>query len=400
MAMRSLRLVPAVMIAFAAVACGGSDESGPEAFESAGPRPGSDSTGTGGVTLGPDGMPVGPDGKPLAPKLDGKYELSNYFDMTSAGVFPDAANDTLKALSNFKEKPTQTMVDLMDAANVPVVPTVLNAIPAIIRDKVLGWVDDNIIASLYKSAPFAKTMTGVLDDLASITTKFELVTTLDVPAGNGIGDALGSHTFSGVAWNWQDKRHLIGAPEVLKQLELQQVAVNAVALEKRSPELESGRLKIGNHKFNVPIGSFMILEVNKVLKEKFGVANLREALGAIVNCEAVADKVSKQCIDPIGPGKVCVDHKPELKGLCNTGLDILTGVVQGQISRLDLPLLDMKEGQAQMWDAPTEKGALDATIDRIDKGFWEAHVTVGKSDKKILATFIGKRIGDTANPTR
>ncbi|MBS2014237.1 MAG: hypothetical protein JST00_15225 [Deltaproteobacteria bacterium] len=397
---RTLRLVPAVMMAFAVVACGGADETGPEAFESEGKRPGSEGAGAGGVTLGPDGMPVGPDGKPLSPKLDGKYELSNYFDVTSAGVFPDTANDTLKALSNFREKPTQTMVDLLDAANVPVVPNVLNAIPAIIRDQVLGWVDENIIKSIYKTAPFAKTMTGVLDDLASITTKFELVTTLDVPTGNAIGDALGSHTFSGVAWNWQEKRNFIGAPEVLKQLELQQVAVNAVALEKRSPELESGRLKIGKHKFDVPIGSFMILAMNKLLKDKFGVANLREALGAIVNCEAIADTVSKKCIDPIGPGKVCVDHKNELKGLCNAGLEVVTGVVQGQISRLDLPLLDMREGQAQMWDAAAEKGPLDATIDRIDKGFWEAHVTVGKSDKKILATFVGKRIGDTASPSR
>lgn len=398
---RTLRLVPAVMIAFAAVACGGADE-GPGAFDSEGRRdnPAGGANGSGGVTLGPDGMPVGPDGKPLAPKLDGKYELSNYFDVTSAGVFPDAANDTLKALSNFKEKPTQTMVDLLDAANVPVVPTVLNAIPAIIRDQVLGWVDENIIKSFYKTVPFAKTLTGILDDLASITTKFELVTILDVPAGNAIGDAQGSHTFSGVGFNWQDKHNFIAAPEVLKQLELQQVAVNAVALEKRSPELESGRLKVGSHKFNIPIGSFMILAANKLMKDKFGVANLREGLGAVVNCEAVADAVSKKCIDPIGPGKICVDHKNELEGLCNTGLDVLTGIVQGQISRLDLPLLDMKEGQAQMWDAPTEKGALDATIDRIDKGFWEAHVTVGKSDKKILATFIGKRASDTTNPTR
>jgi len=397
---RTLRVVPAVMIALAAVACGGSDES-PDPYSADGTGgPGGAAAGPGGVTIGPDGLPVGPDGKPLPPKLDGRYELSNYFDLTSSGVFPDVANDTLKALSNFKEKPTQTMVDLMDAANVPVVPTVLNAIPALIRDYVLGWIDDTIVKSLYKSVPFAKTMTSMLDDMATITTKFELVTTLDLPVGNAIGDAPATHTFSGVAWNWQDKRNFIGAPEVVKGLTGQAVEANAVALEKRSPELESGRLTLGTHKFSVPIGSFALLAINRLVKDKLGAADLRAALGMVVNCAAVADTVSKKCIDPIGPGKICVDHKTELQNLCNTGLDILTGVVQGQIKELDLPLLAMKDGQAQMWDAPAENGPLDATIDRLDKGFWTASVTVGKTDKPILATFAGRRIGDVANPSR
>ena len=56
-------------------------------------------------------------------------------------------------------------------------------------------------------------------------------------------------------------------------------------------------------------------------------------------------------------------RSPELESarLCKSGLDVLVGVVQGQIKRLDL---------------------------------------VGKSDKTILATFLGRRIGDVAQPSR
>ncbi|MBX3193185.1 MAG: hypothetical protein KF819_39745 [Labilithrix sp.] len=395
---RTLRAVPVVMIACAVAACSGGDDGAPDPMT--GGYGNGTTTGPGGVTLGPDGMPVGPDGKPLAPKLDGKYELSNYFDLTSSGVFPNVANDTLKALSNFKETPTQTMVDLLDAANVPIVPTVINAIPSLIRGYVLGWIDENIVKSFYKSVPFAQTLTSMLDDLATITTKFELVTNLDLPVGDGIGDAQGTHTFSGVAWNWQEKRNFIGAPEVIKSLEAMPVAANAVALEKRSPELESGRLKLEEHKFTIPIGSFAVLAADRLAKDKFGATGLRDALGKVVNCEAIAEDVSKRCINPPGPGKICVDHKSEIKGLCNTGLDVLIGVVQGQIMRLDLPFLRLKEGTAQMWDAPTEGGPLDATIDRIDKGFWTAFVTVGKTEKPILATFVGRRTGDVASPSR
>ena len=53
-----------------------------------------------------------------------------------------------------------------------------------------------------------------------------------------------------------------------------------------------------------------------------------------------------------------------------------------------------------MWDAPADKGLLDATIDRLDHGFWTAGVNVGKTEKTILATFVGRRIGDVASPSR
>jgi hypothetical protein len=397
--MRTRRIVPVFLIAFAAVACGGTDDGSPDPMSADGTS-GAGSTQDNGVMLGPDGLPVGADGKPLAPKLDGTYELSSYFDLTSAGVFPEPANDTLKALSNFKEHPSQTMVDLLAAANVPVVPNVLNAIPSFIRDNVLGYIDEHIIKSFYGKVPFAQQLTAMLDDLASITTKFEMVTALDLPVGDAIGTSQASHTFTGVGYNWSDTRHVIDAPEVLSNLEVQSVSANAVSLEKRSPELETARLKIGDHRFTVPIGSFALLAANRLVKDKMGAADLRDALGKVVNCKAVADAVSKRCIDPVGPGKICVDHKTELEGLCNAGLDVLVGVVQGQIKRLDLPLLHMKSGEAQMWDAATDKGPLDATIDRLDHGYWTATVKVGKSDKTILATFVGRRIGDVAAPSR
>ena len=397
--MGKLGIVPVVLIALAAVACGSSDDGSVDPMSSDG------TNGTGGgngsnVALGPDGLPVGPDGQPLALKLDGRYELSSYFDLTSTGIFPDVANDTLKALSNFKEHPTQTLVDVLDAARVPVVPQVINAIPGLIRDQVLGFIDDHLFKSLYQSLPFAKTLTAMLDDLATITTRFELVTNLDLPPGAAIGESQGTHTFSGVAYGWQNKRTFIGASAVVKSLEQQSVAANAVALEKRSPLLESARLKLGDHRFNVPIGSFAVLAADALVKDKFGVPNLRAALGKVVNCDALADDVSKRCIDPIGPGKICVGHKSEIKGLCEVGLDTLVATLQAGIKRLDLPLLHLKEGEAQMWDAPTDKGLLDATIDRLDHGFWTAGVNVGKTEKAILATFVGRRIGDVASPSR
>lgn len=400
---KRLGAVAAFALAGAVVACG--DEAGsPAPFgDPNGARAGetaSNGRGKGGVTIGPDGVPVGPDGKPVRPKLDGKYELSSRFDMTTAGLLPEVMSDTLRALSSFREKPSQTIVDLLDVANVPLVPTVINAIPGPIRNFVLGYIDDHVFKALYDAVPVTQRITGLLDDLASIVTKFEIVTALDLPQGDAIGDFKATHTISGVGYEWDAKHHVISAPELLSQLAEQRVDGNAVALDKLSPELESGRLKLGDHTFSVPIGSFAVYAADELAKDKFGAADLRAAIGSVVDCEKLAEDVSNRCIDPIGPGKICVGHKSEIQQICTTGLDLLVGTLRSAIKQLDLPVLRLKDGVAQMWDAPTPDGALDATIDRIDHGFWTAMMKVTREERPVLATFTGRRIGDTSQPSR
>jgi hypothetical protein len=392
-------LVAVLALSGSIVACGGDEGAGGAGENGPNGPNGAGANGGNGVQLGPDGMPVGPDGKPLPPKLDGRYEVSSEFDLTTAGLLPEVMNDTLKALSNFREHPSQTIFDLADAAGVPVVPNVLNAIPGPIRGLVLGFVDEHVIKALYGAVPVTQKITGLLDDLGTIATRFELVTTLDLPMPDASGDARAKHTIAGVGYRWDNKRHVINAPELLTKLVEQPVKANAVLLEKRTPELETGRLMLRDHTFSVPIGTFAVYAADELAKDKFDAKDLRDAVGKFVDCEKLADDVSKRCIDPIGPGKICVDHKSEIKQLCTTGLDLVVGAVKGAIKGLDIPVLQLKDGVAQMWDAPAPGGALDATIDRIDHGFWTAEVNVGKNHKPLIATFSGKRVGDTKDPS-
>jgi hypothetical protein len=395
MSKRLAVLVGSIAIATSVVACGDEDPASRPA------QPTQSGDGPGGLSTKPvaghneDGVPVDENGVPVAPKLHGKYELYNKFDLTSTGILPDVANTTLKALSDFRESPSSTIVQLIDAANLPVVDQVLGVIPGAVKGLVYGWLDETIFKAVYEKVPVTKQITGMLDDLASIVTQFELVTTLDMPEGDAIGDARSPHSISGVAYNWSEQRHVINAPELLVNLTTQTPKTNAVLLEKLSDDLESGRLKIGDHTFSIPVGSFTVYAADKLVQEKFGVANLREAVGKVVNCDAVAKTVASKCIDPFGPGKVCVGHEKELKGLCTTGLDVLVGVLVGQIKALDIPLLKLEEGTAQMWDAPAPGQPLDAIVSRIDKGFWTASINAGgPTPKPVIATFTGKRVDE------
>jgi len=390
-------LVGSIALATSVVACG-DDEA---MVNPAQPTNASDKPGSQGPIAGynEDGVPVDSNGVPITPKLHGKYELYNQFDLTSTGILPDVANTTLKALSNFRESPSGTLVDLLDAANIPVVDQVLSVIPGAIKGLVLGYIDDTIFKALYDKVPVTKQITGMIDDLASIVTKFELVTTLDMPEGDAIGDARSPHMISGIAYNWNEQRHIINAPELVANLTKQTPKTNAVLLEHLSDDLETGRLKIGDHTFSIPVGSFTVYAADKLAQEKLGVASLREAVGKVVNCPAVAKAVAERCIDPFGPGKICVGHEKEITGLCTTGLDVLVGVVIGQIKALDIPLLKLEEGTAQMWDAPTPGAPLDAVVSRIDKGFWTASINAGGgAPKPVIATFTGKRLDDVQGP--
>ncbi|MBX3224509.1 MAG: hypothetical protein KF795_28605 [Labilithrix sp.] len=390
---KRLGAIAAFAFAAAVVACG--DDVGPAPLEKGASNGSSTPGGGGGVTIGPDGLPVGPDGKPLDPKLDGIYELSSEFDLTTAGLLPTVMNDTLQALSNFREQPSQTIVDLMDTANVPLVPTVLNSIPSGIRGFVLGYIDEYVFKALYGKFPVIEQVTGMLDDLASIVTRFEMVTRLDLPQGNSMGDIDAKHTISGVGYRWSEQRHVIAAPELLAQLVERPVDANAVTLEKRSVDLESGRLVLRDHTFSVPIGSFAVYAADQFAKDKFGATNLRGAVGKLIDCDKLAENVSNRCV-----GGICVGHKSDIKQICTTGLDLLVATVRASIKKLDIPVLNLKNGFAQMWDAPEVGGPLDATIDRIDHGFWTAAINLTAENKPIVATFTGRRIGDTAQPSR
>jgi hypothetical protein len=398
MSKRLAVLVGSIAIATSVVACGDEDA----AVNPAKPTQGDGPNGTSTKPIAghnEQGVPVDENGIPVAPRLHGKYELYNKFDLTSTGVLPDVANTTLKALSDFRESPSSTIVQLVDAANLPVVDQVLSVLPGAVKNLVFGWIDETVFKQLYAAVPVTKQIAGMLDDLASIVTQFELVTTLDMPEGDAIGDARSPHSISGVAYNWSEKRHVINAPELLVNLTKQTPKTNAVLLDTLSDDLETGRLKIGDHTFSIPVGSFTVYAADKLVQEKFGVANLREAVGKVVNCDAIAKTVSEKCYDPWGPGKVCVGHEKEIKGLCTTGLDLVVGVLIGQIKALDIPLLKLEEGTAQMWDAPAAGQPLDAIVSRIDKGFWTASINAGgPTPKPVIATFTGKRLDDVAAP--
>jgi hypothetical protein len=387
MTTRHAAALAAILVSIAA--CGdssGDGSSDPNGGGAGGPG------GQNGGAIDPNVGPVGPDGKPLPTVLTGKYEVSSYFDLTSTGVLPDLANDTLRALSGLRESPAKTMFDLLEAAKVPIASQLLGALPGVIQDAIAGFIDDQVFKRVYKSVPAAKQIAGVIDDTASLITHFEVVSSLDIEQLDDKGNTKASHAMSGVAFTWNEKRNVFTAP-VVADATKSLVDVNAVHIVERSPEVENGRISFGDHNFGVPLGRYALKAVDWALQQKFGVANLRAAVGEIIDCAAVAKGVAGRCIGP-----VCVGHETEIRNVCNAGLDQIVKEVESSVGAIDLKVVHFKSGNAKMWDAATKGGPLDGKCDRIDDGIWKAGISLGKEEKPVLTTFSGKRVGDAAAP--
>lgn len=336
-------------------------------------------------------VPRGADGKPLPVVLDGQYELATPIDLTSIGVLPNEVSGALSSLSNFKEKPSQTIVDLMASANVPAA-DFLNSIPGPIRPAVLGYIDDAIFDPVFEGVPVANKLATLLDDVGGIATKSSIVTVLDLPTAKDNGDTTAKHSVRGLGFAWDGKFTVIDAPaELRSKLGSTSVSANIAPLAERSKDVELGRLQIEKHAFTIPFGTFAVTAMDKLSTDRFG-ADLRGALGKLVDCGKVAEAVSKRCINPPGPGEVCVGHKTEVQALCSKGLDLLVDNAKGAIKKLDVTM-NVNLGVAQMWDGVEADSALDAKADRLDVGFWKATYEAFGKKKEILTTFSGHRVG-------
>jgi hypothetical protein len=322
--------------------------------------------------------------------LSGRYELSSRFDLTTAAVLPDAANESIRALANLKENPASTIMDLLVAANVPIVGTVLKWLPGALKTPFQNWFNEHVVKSIYQGAPVTQQLAGITDDLASIATRFEVVSLLEIPRLDDYGNTKVTHSLGGVAFTIADKRSFFAAPPVVVDVSrANAVAANAVHIVETSPMVEDGRLELGDHYFGVPVGDFAIKALDKVAETKLGAPNFRAALGQMIRCDELAKDVASKCIGP-----ACVGHESDVKAMCEAGLDAIVEVVDRGLLNLNFKAMHFTSGEAKMWDPLTTGGGKDGKVDRIDSGLWIAGLNIGQGEHSVVATFTGKRIGD------
>jgi hypothetical protein len=310
----------------------------------------------------------------------GRYEITTTYDLTQSDILPDVAGDVLSALTGLEDDPAGTIIALLQAANVPIVSTVLDVVPGVLKNLLTGYINDYVFSRVFEGVPVTAEIAGWVDDIATGLTHFQVISELELGNVDAAGNSSGSHRLSAVQFQMHGAEMLVDTPDLIDQLTIaRDVSVNV------NFGGSQGTIDIGDHAFSLPIGDFAVTALNSALQAQFGVADLGEALGLIIDCPGLAHTVASKCVT-----FVCVGHETELTNLCEAGLDQVAQVVEDRLSSIDFAAIHLSGGSAIVVGGKAD-GAEAAQVSQLDDGEWQAAASLSGNELPIGATFVGVR---------
>ena len=198
------------------------------------------------------------------------------------------------------------MFDLLDAAGVPAVDTLRDALPAALESKVEGWMNDALAA-----AGIADELDLVIAQAQRVLTSVELASDLTI-ASASTTDAASAATHAPRALHWAEASLPGGAIDVTIPLDaaLDPVLAAPLTAQLGSAADGSAQLSLGAHAFGLAYGEYAWRALNALMRERSDGLDLRAQLGAIADCPAIAASVAAKCVL-----SVCVGHASDLEAI-------------------------------------------------------------------------------------
>lgn len=281
----------------------------------------------------------------------GPYELVSTVDLPAESFSPRHVDDIVASLRAFSMNPAATLVQLAEAARDPAITTLRNEVSAQLLARLPGWINEEV----QKVTLGGKPLPAFADQLAMLTqtslTRFaihsELTLDGDAPAHRIVGiDMSPAGLDAKVTFDAVDGESLDQAP------------VTTVGAD--------GSLMLGDQQFTLAYGKRAWEGIDAAATQLVGDA-VRPALGAAVNCPAVAKAIAARCLLD-----VCVNHETVVHDLCESSLDRLVASVRDQLSAVKLETLHFSQGTARVVDTNG-----DGVGDEIADGVWTAEIDLG-----------------------
>lgn len=298
------------------------------------------------------------------PSEAGPYAVRTTVDVTVEAVLPPQIALVVETLRLFETNPAGALISIADQAGVPAVGA-LDSLPSVIKSRLESFLNDEINKLNVNGKPITEYAGDIAGYAELALTQFALDSELDMmgdrakhrltaldlePAGLDVRVQFGGH-----------------AGDVLTQ-------------EPTTIVTAGGRVAFGDQRFGLDYGEYAWQGIEGASMQQFG-GTVRDTLGNAVNCPALAAKVASKCV--LG---VCVGHEPELREVCEGGLDALVNKVHERISAMRLEALHFASGDAHLVDADS-----DGVADTITDGTWTAELDVGFGLRHAPATFEGTR---------
>lgn len=297
------------------------------------------------------------------------YQVVSTIGITAEAVLPATAYDWLQTIEGLRNDPAATMIVLLDDAGVPVVADLFDALPGELSGRIEGWINDYIETHVYEGTPVGAHIDALLALGDTVLTEVELVSELSLDAADADGRTAGTHRVSALRWRLDG----VTAVDIAIPAAPAPFAEEARCTAEVGPGAEAS-LTIGDHAFGLRYGEYAWAALEDAAQRRYGMS-VREALGAIVDCPALAAEVADTCL-----AFVCVGHAAQLESLCEQGLDLAVAEARGRLEALRFDAVRFASGTASM------RGV------RLEDGIWTAAIDLGSGARDVPATFTGVQI--------
>lgn len=281
----------------------------------------------------------------------GPYELVSTIDIPAEAISPRQIDEIVAPLRAFSMDPATTLVALADAARDPAITTLRSEVATSLLTRLPGWINEEV----QKITLGGKSLPAFTDQLAMLVrtslTRFairsELTLEGDAPAHRIVGlDMSPAGLDAKATFDAVDGESLDQAP------------VTTVGAD--------GSLMLGDQRFTLAYGKRAWEGIDAAATQLVGDA-VRPALGAAVDCPALAKEIATRCLLD-----VCVNHETVVRDLCESSLDRLVASVRDRLSEVKLDTLHFSQGTARVVDTNG-----DGVGDEIADGVWTAEIDLG-----------------------
>ncbi|MCX5747726.1 MAG: hypothetical protein NT062_35120 [Proteobacteria bacterium] len=302
---------------------------------------------------------------PVPSTTTGPYQVVNTIDFTTEAILPAQGELIVSTLREFSTNPAHALIDIADQAGVPAVGALYGVIPGVIKDRIEGWINDELDKVRINGQPLTAYTAEVVSYFDIALTQFAVDSELDL-SGTQV-------------------THRITALDLRPAGVDLRIPIGGLAgdLLTQNPTLEvgaGGALTFGEQHFGLNYGEYAWQGIEALSTAAFG-AGVRATLGAAVNCQNLAHAVADKCV--LG---VCVGHETELTGVCEGGLDAIVNFAHDRLAAMRLEALHLGSGTARLVDVDG-----DGVGDQIVDGAWTAEMNLGLGLRHTPARFEGSR---------
>ena len=301
---------------------------------------------------------------PPSPTATGAYSVRTEISLTVEALLPEPAADLVGTLRDFSINPAATLFDLAEAAGVPAVAEIRDALPASVEDKLYGWINGEIAKLEVNGTPVTSVAGWIVGWAEAVLTTFALDSQLTESAGTC------THTLTNLDFYPAGINIVFPVNDLTSNVITQTAACSSTA----------GTFTMGDHTFGLAYGEYMWRAFEAAIAAESG-TDIRSTLSAAVNCPALAQVVAAKCYQGY-----CVGHASQLTAICEAGIDEVVDRAYAKVAALRFDAIHLAAGTATLVDA-------DANFDAeaMTSGVWTAEINAGVGLRTVPATFSATR---------